>query len=98
MLGVGCLYVRLGEVGVQFDLVHGRDDVGRVEQLLQVVGHEVADTDRPHAPVSKQGLQRLVRGDGFLEPVGGGLVQDEQVQVVDTELAVALSQACKVWS
>ena len=87
MLGVGCLDVRLGEVGVQLDLVDRRDDVGLGEQLLQVVRHEVADADRPHAPVGEQGLQRLVRGDGFVEPVGGGLMQDEQVQVVDAELA-----------
>ena len=87
MFGVDRLDVRLGEVGVQFDLVHGRDDVGHVEQLPQVVRHEVADANRPDAPISKQGLQRLVRGDGLFESVGGGLVQDEQVQIVDTELA-----------
>ena len=52
-----------------------------------MVRHEVTDADRPHAPVSKQALECFVRGDGFLEPVGGGLVQDEQVQVVDAELA-----------
>ena len=87
MFGVGCLDGRLGEVGVQLDLVHRRDDVGRRQQLLQVVRHEVADTDRPHPPVGQQGLQRLVRGDGLVEAVGGGLMQDEQVQVVDAELA-----------
>jgi hypothetical protein len=50
---------------VQFDLVHGRYDGGRVEQLQQAVRHEVADADRTDAPVrgSKRGLDG---GSGLL--------------------------------
>ena len=37
MLGVGGLHLRLGEVGVQLDLVHRGHDVGAGEQIGQVV-------------------------------------------------------------
>jgi len=54
------------------------------------VGHEVADADRADLAVGQQLLQRPVGVDGELELVGQGLVQDQQVDLVDAELARAL--------
>jgi hypothetical protein len=52
-----------------------------------VVAHEVADPDRAHLAVGQQRLQRRIHGDRPVEAVWGRLVQDEQVELVDDELA-----------
>ena len=80
----------LAEVGVHLDLVHRRGHGCGFHQLGQVVGHEVADADRAHLAVGQQLLQRPVGADGELELVRQGLVQDQQVDLVDAELAGAL--------
>ena len=49
--------------------------------------HEVADADRADLAVGEQLLQRLVGVDGQLELAGQRLVQDEQVDLVDSQLA-----------
>jgi len=45
---------------MHFDLVHGRDDGDFSQQPCQVLGHEVADADRPHPAVRQQLLERPV--------------------------------------
>ena len=60
------------------------------EQGGEVVDHEVADPDRADLPVGEQRLQRPVRLQGRLELRRQRLVQDQQVDLVDAELAGAL--------
>jgi hypothetical protein len=55
-----------------------------------VLDHEVADTDRADLAVSEQRLQGLVGIQGPVERRRQRLVQDQQVDLVDTELAGAL--------
>ncbi len=75
---------------MDLDLVHGRHHGSTVEQGGEVVDHEVADPDRSHLPVGEQRLQGAVGLQGRLELRGQRLVQDEQVDLVDAELAGAL--------
>jgi hypothetical protein len=56
----------------------------------EVVDHEVADADRADLAVPEQCFERPVRVEGPLEGAGQGLVQDEQVDLVDPELSGAL--------
>jgi hypothetical protein len=53
-------------------------------------GHEVADADGADLAVGEQGLQRAVGLDGEVEACGQGLVEQEEVDLVDAELAGAL--------
>jgi len=55
-----------------------------------VVGHEVADPDRAELPVGQQLLERPVGIEGEVELAGQRLVKDEQVELLDAELACAL--------
>ena len=80
----------LPEVGVHLDLVHRRHHRRGCQQRGQVVGHEVADPDRADLAVGQQRLQRLVGADGEVELARQRLVQDQQVDLVDAELAGAL--------
>ena len=90
MVGVGGLDDALLEVGVDLDLVDRRDDGGLVEQPVEVFDHEVADTDRADLAVRQQRLEGPVGVEGAVEGAGERLVEDEQVDVVDAELAGAL--------
>ena len=62
------------------------------EKLVEVIGHEVADADGADLAVGQQSLERLVGLDGEVEPTGERLVEDEQVDLVDAELAGALGE------
>jgi hypothetical protein len=55
-----------------------------------MAGHEVAYPDRANLFVGQELLQRRVRVDGQLELARQRLVQDQQVDLVDPELACAL--------
>ena len=55
-----------------------------------MVGHEVADADGAHLAVGQQGLQGAVGVLGEVEAAGQRLVEDEQVDLLDAELAGAL--------
>ena len=90
VLRVCLLDVRLSEVGVQLDLVHRRHHRDVRQQPVEMASHEVADPDGADLAVGQQCLQRLVGGEGLVEAVGCGLVQDQQVQLLDTELADGL--------
>jgi hypothetical protein len=90
VLGAEGLDVGLDEVGVDLDLVDGRDDGGTVEQRGEVVDHEVADADRADRAVREQRLERPVGVEGPVEGAGQGLVEDEQVDLLHTELSGAL--------
>ena len=93
VLGAEGLDLGLGEVGVHLDLVDGRHDLGAVEQRGQVVDHEVADADRADLAVGQQRLQGAVGLEGAVERAGQRLVEDQQVDLLDAELAGALLEA-----
>jgi len=68
--------------------VHPRDDRGDLAQPQdQRPGHPIPDRVRPLITVGKQRLESLVRGDGLLEAVRRGPVQDQQVDLLDGEFA-----------
>ena len=83
----------LREVGVHLDLVDRRHDRRLLEQRGQVLDHEVADPDGAHPAVGEQRLQRPVGLQGPSKSDGQRLVQDQQVDLVDAELAGALVEA-----
>ena len=82
---------------MDLDLVHRRHHGGAVKQGGEVVDHEVADADRPHLPVGEQRL-RQVRLQGRRELRRQRLVQNQQVDLVDAELAALLSNPRSVSS
>src|SRR6478735_6320590 len=90
VLGVRLLRLGLGEVRVDLDLVDRGDDRRPLQQRREVFGHEVADPDRAYPPVRQQRLQRLVGADRLVEVGGQRLVQQEQVDLLDPELAGTL--------
>jgi hypothetical protein len=90
VLGVERLHLGLLEVGVQLDLVNGGDDLGLIEQVREVLDHEVADADGADLAVLEQRLQRPVSLKRLVEVGRQRLVQDQQVDLVDAELAGAL--------
>jgi hypothetical protein len=98
VLGVDALKLGLLEVRVQFDLVDRGDNRRNGEKPVEVVGHEVAHSNRPNLPVGEQLLERPVRVEGVLEAAGHGVVQQEQVDLLDAELLRALANACSVAS
>jgi len=75
---------------MHFDLVHGRDDGDFSQQPCQVLGHEVADADRPHPAVRQQLLERPVGIQRQVETARQRLMQQQQVEALDAELAGAL--------
>ena len=87
------LDLALREVGVHLDLVHRGHDGRLVQQRGEVLDHEVADADGADLAVGEQRLQRAVRLQGLVELRRQGLVQDQQVDPVDAELAGALLEA-----
>ena len=93
MLGAEVLHVSLREVGVDLDLVDRRHDRRAVEQRREVLDHEVADPDRADLAVSEQRLQGPVGLQGPVERRRQRLVQDQQVDLVDAELAGALRRS-----
>ena len=90
MLVVEGEQLRLSEVGVHFDLVDRRHHLDFGEQFLEVSRHEVGDADRADLAVGVQLLQRFVGADGQLELAGQCLMQDQQVELFDAELAHGL--------
>ena len=80
--GVGRLDGRLREVGVHLNLVDGGNNVRGREQLLKVMGHEVADANRPHEAIREQGLQCLVRGSCVDVPVAVAGLRREEVAML----------------
>jgi hypothetical protein len=75
---------------VDLDLVYRRYHRRPFEQGREVLDHEVADPDRADPAVSQQRLQGLVGRYGAVELRGQRLVQDQQVDLIDPELAGAL--------
>ena len=93
MLGAEVLHVALLEVGVALDLVDRRHHRGAIEKRREVLDHEVADPDRADLAVGEQRLQGAVGLQGPVERRRQRLVQDQQVDLLDAELAGALLEA-----
>jgi hypothetical protein len=93
VLGAELLDVSLLEVGVALDLVDRRRDRGAIEQGCEVVDHEVADADRADLAAGDQCLEGAVGLQGAVERRGQRLVEDQEVDLVDAELAGALLEA-----
>jgi hypothetical protein len=68
---------------MDLDLVHRRDEIDLLDQGVEVVGQEVGDANRPDLAVGQQRPQRTVRLQGEVEARGQGLVQDQQVDLVN---------------
>ena len=93
MLGAEALDLTLLKVGVDLDLVDRRHDSGVIEERSEVFDHEVADSDRANLAVGQQRLEGAVGLQGAFEGRGQSLVQDQQVDLLDAELAGALVEA-----
>ena len=78
------------EVRVHFDLIHRGHDGRFAQEAIEVLGHEVAHADRAHLAVREQLLERAVRVERALERRRQRLVQEQQVELLDAELADAL--------
>jgi hypothetical protein len=63
-----------------------------------MVDHEVADADRADLAVGEQGLERPVGLEGPVEGAGQRLVEDEQVDLLDSELSALFSNPWSVSS
>jgi hypothetical protein len=92
VLGAEVLHLWLREVGVDLDLVDHRHYRCAVEQPAEVVDHEVADPDGPDLAVSEQRLQRPVGSRGLFELRRESRVRDQQVDLIDAELARAFRE------
>src|SRR4051794_22784526 len=90
VLGAERLRLSLLEIGMALDLVDVRHHGGPLEEPREMVDHEVADPDGANLAVAEERLKRPVGVDGQVEPAGEGLVEDEEVDLVDAELAGAL--------
>ena len=89
-LGVRGEHGGLAEVRVDLHLVHRGSHRRGLGEAGQVLGHEVADTDRAHHAVVQQRLERPVGLGREVEPARHRLVQDQQVDALDAQLGRAL--------
>ena len=88
VLGVQALQRRLLEVRVELDLVHGRNDGRLGQQAFEVLAHEVAHPDR--AALGEECLERAAGVEGAVEGRGQCVMQKQQVDLVEVELAGAV--------
>ena len=79
----------LDEVRMDLDLVHRRHHFARRDQILQVVRAEVAHADGADASVREEPLSRVIGRDGPIPLVRHRLMQQIQIDRVQTELAQA---------
>ena len=88
-LVVPCAELRLVELRVQLDLVHGGPDARALDDLVDLGGGEVRDPNRPRLPLRAQVDQRLPRldvpADRRQRPV-----DEVQVDVVEAKAGQAL--------
>src|SRR4051812_30864801 len=75
---------------MQLDLVHRRHDRRLAQQLIESVRHEGAHADRAHPPIREQLLECAIGADRAVEGGRQRLMQKQQVELLDAELADAL--------
>ena len=78
---------------MHLDLVDRWNDIDLVEEVLEVLLHEIRDADRPRAARRLLLLDRLICGDGAVELTRNGVVEQEQIDVVNSEPAQAAIEA-----
>jgi hypothetical protein len=78
---------------MELDLIHRRYDSGLLHQVIEMPLAEVRDADRASAAFGVNLLDRLVRRDRRIEVGRDGVVQQEQVEVVEAEAAEAALEA-----
>ena len=66
MLFVFPLQLGLLEVRMHLNLVHRRHNLRDIQQLVEMINHEVADADRPNLAIGMQGFEGAV---GLQRPV-----------------------------
>ena len=86
---MGFTQLLLDEEWMQLDLVDCRNHRGAGDEVVQMLGAEVANTDCPDTPLGEQALGGLVRGDCCLKVCRHWPVQEVQIEMVETELAQA---------
>src|SRR3954469_4632682 len=92
VLRVHALQRGLLEVRMHLDLVHGGNHRRGAEEVLEMLRHEVAHADRAHAAVRQELLERPVRFEGAVERRRQRLMEEQQVDLLDAELARALRE------
>jgi hypothetical protein len=70
---------------VEFYLIHRRHDLGPVHQVLEMLLAEVRNADRVSPPFGEHHLDRLVRRDRPVEVGQDRMVEQEEIDVVETE-------------
>src|SRR5437764_7776352 len=80
---------------MDLDLIDRRHHRAPIEERRKVLDHEVTDPDRADLAVSEQTLQRAVCPQRSVERRRQRLVEDQQVDLIDTELAGALLEAAQ---
>jgi hypothetical protein len=78
---------------MDLDLIDRRHYLAAIEKRREVLDHEIADPDRADFAVSEQCLQSAVGLQGSIERRRQCLVEEQQVDLVDTKLAGALLEA-----
>ena len=77
---------------MHLDLVDRRHDRRLREQALEMIGHEIAHADCAHLAVGEQPFQSAVRVEREIEPAGHRLMQEQEIDPIDTKLAGALGE------
>lgn len=95
-LGVQALQFLLLAVRVELDLVHGGNYRCFRQESVKDLRHEVADTNRAYLAVGEELLKRPVRVDREVEPARQRLVQQQQVDLLDTQLRRALLEPVRI--
>src|SRR5438552_16549436 len=93
MRGPEFLYLPLREVRMDLDLIDRRNHRAAIEEGREVLDDKVADPDRADLAVSEQALQSAVCPERSVKRRRQRLVEDQQVDLVDAELAGALLEA-----
>jgi len=89
------LDVLLLEVGVELDLIDGGNDGGATQKGREVLDHEIANADGADSAVGEKRLERAVRLEGPVERARQRLVEDQEIDLLDAELAGALLEPVK---
>src|SRR3954469_17181767 len=90
LLRVARLHVALSEERVNLDLVDRGRDGCVLAKRIEVVHHEVADADCANLAIGEKALERAIRLECLREVRGQSLMEDEEVDLVDAELACAV--------
>src|SRR6266566_4988081 len=92
------LHVPLREVGMNLDLIDRRHGRGAIEELFEVLDHEIADPDRSNHAVLEQSLQGAVGLHGSVECHGSAWWRMSRSIWSTPSLRALFSKPCRVSS